>query len=75
MILNSLKNYLDFNIVNSSIKYLSLVFAATAGYFIFGEALKITTLVGALFIVVGTYIIFRREETLKKQVVPPRYET
>ncbi len=25
MILNSLKNYLDFNIVNSSIKYLSLV--------------------------------------------------
>jgi len=57
------------------IKYLSLVFAATAGYFIFGESLKLTTLVGAAFIVVGTYIIFRREETLKKQVVPPRYET
>jgi Predicted membrane protein len=57
------------------IKYLSLVFAATAGYFIFGETLKLTTLVGAGFIVVGTYIIFRRERTLKKQVVPPRYET
>ena len=57
------------------IKYLSLVFAATAGYFIFGEALKLTTLIGALFIVAGTYIIFRREYTLKKQLVPPRYET
>ena len=57
------------------IKYLSLVFAATAGYIIFGESLKTTTIIGALFIVVGTYIIFRREETLKKQVVPPRYET
>ena len=57
------------------IKYLSLVFAATAGYFLFDEALKTTTLIGALFIVVGSYIIFRREEILKKQVVPPRYET
>ena len=57
------------------IKYLSLVFAASAGYFIFGEALKLTTLIGAAFIVVGTYIIFKREQTLKKQVVPPRYET
>ncbi len=57
------------------IKYLSLVFAATAGYFLFDETLKITTLIGALFIVVGTYIIFRREQILKKQVVPPRYET
>ena len=57
------------------IKYLSLVFAATAGYFLFGETLKINTLVGALFIVVGSYVIFRREETLKKEVIPPRYET
>ena len=57
------------------IKYLSLVFAATAGYFLFDESLKLTTLIGALFIVAGTYIIFKREETLKKQVVPPRYET
>ena len=57
------------------IKYLSLVFAATAGYLIFGEALKFTTLIGATFIVIGSYIIFRREKTLKKQVVPPRYET
>ena len=57
------------------IKYLSLVFAASAGYFIFEESLKTTTLIGAVFIVVGSYIIFRREEILKKQVVPPRYET
>tara|TARA_Y100000817_G_scaffold302642_1_gene283756 strand:+ start:410 stop:1324 length:915 start_codon:yes stop_codon:yes gene_type:complete len=57
------------------IKYLSLVFAATAGYFIFDETLKWSTLIGAVFIVAGSYIIFRREETLKKQVVPPRYET
>ena len=57
------------------IKYLSLVFAATAGYFIFGESLKLTTFIGAVFIVTGTYIIFRREVILKKQVVPARYET
>ncbi len=54
------------------IKYLSLIFAATAGYFLFDENLKLMTLLGAILIAVGSYIIFRREETLKKQVVGPR---
>ena len=49
-------------------KYFEIYASDLVGYF--GA-----TLIGAGFIVVGTYIIFRREETLKKQVVPPRYET
>jgi len=54
------------------IKYLSLVVAIVAGYFIFSEAPKVMTLFGAGLIVVSSFIIFRREETLKKQVVVPR---
>ncbi len=54
------------------IKYLSLVFAIVAGYFIFSEVPKVMTLFGAGLIVVSSFIIFRREETLKKQVVAPR---
>jgi drug/metabolite transporter (DMT)-like permease len=56
----------------SPIKYLSLVIAVAAGYLIFSEIPKIMTLVGAGLIVVSSFIIFRREETLKKQVVAPR---
>ena len=51
------------------IKYLSLVFAVTAGYFIFGEALKLTTIVGAGFIVVGT-CLFLEEGALKNKWSP-----
>ena len=56
----------------SPIKYLSLVIAIMAGYFIFSEVPKIMTLFGAGLIVVSSFIIFRREEVLKKQVVVPR---
>ena len=54
------------------IKYLSLVVAIVAGYFIFTEIPKVMTLFGAGLIVVSSFIIFRREATLKKQVVAPR---
>ena len=56
----------------SPIKYLSLVVAIVAGYFIFSEVPKSMTLLGASLIVVSSFIIFRREATLKKQVVAPR---
>tara|TARA_Y100001970_G_scaffold166037_1_gene203041 strand:- start:5077 stop:5892 length:816 start_codon:yes stop_codon:yes gene_type:complete len=56
----------------SPIKYLSLVVAVGAGYFIFSETPKAMTLFGASLIVVSSFIIFRREEKLKKQVVAPR---
>ena len=54
------------------IKYLSLVFGIMTGYFIFGESPDLITIFGALLIALGSYIIFRREATLKKEVVPPR---
>jgi len=54
------------------IKYLSLVVAIVAGYFIFAEIPKVMTLFGAGLIVVSSFIIFRREAKLKKQVVAPR---
>ena len=56
----------------SPIKYLSLVVAVVAGYFIFSEMPKSMTLFGASLIVISSFIIFKREETLKKQVVAPR---
>ena len=56
----------------SPIKYLSLVIAVVAGYLIFSEVPKAMTLFGAVLIVLSSFIIFRREETLKKQVVAPR---
>ncbi len=56
----------------SPIKYLSLVVAVVAGYLIFSETPKLITLIGAGLIVVSSFIIFRREEILKKQVVAPR---
>ena len=56
----------------SPIKYLSLIVAIIAGYFIFSEAPKLMTLFGAGLIVVSSFIIFKREEVLKKQVVVPR---
>ena len=56
----------------SPIKYLSLVVAIVAGYFIFSEVPKSMTLFGASLIVVSSFIIFRREAILKKQVMAPR---
>ena len=56
----------------SPIKYLSLVVAIVAGYIIFSEIPKGMTLFGAGLIVVSSFILFKREETLKKQVVAPR---
>jgi len=56
----------------SPIKYLSLIVAVVAGYLIFSEVPKSTTLFGTSLIVVSSFIIFRREATLKKQVMTPR---
>ncbi len=56
----------------SPIKYLSLIVAVVAGYLIFSEVPKSMTLFGASLIVISSFIIFRREATLKKQVMAPR---
>ncbi len=56
----------------SPIKYLSLIVAVVAGYLIFSEVPKPMTLFGASLVVVSSFIIFRREAILKKQVMVPR---
>ena len=56
------------------LKYLALVFAIIFGYFIWSEVPTIKTLMGALLVVVSSFIIFRREMTLKKRLSVSRHE-
>ena len=56
----------------SPIKYLSLLFALFFGYYIWNEIPKPMMLFGALLVIISSLIIFRRESSLNKQVVPPR---
>ena len=56
----------------SPIKYLSLLFALFFGYYIWNEIPKPMMLVGAFLVVTSSLIIFKRESTLKKQIIPPR---
>ena len=48
------------------LKYLTLVFAITFGYFIWDEIPTIKTLIGAFLVIISTLIIFRREIYKKK---------
>ncbi len=50
------------------LKYLALVFAIIFGYFIWSEVPTLKTLMGALLVIVSSFIIFRREMILKKQL-------
>ena len=50
------------------LKYLALVFAIIFGYFIWSEVPTFKTLMGALLVIVSSFIIFRREMTLKKRL-------
>ena len=56
------------------LKYLALVFAIIFGYFIWSEVPTIKTLIGALLVIVSSFIIFRREMTLKKRLSVSRHE-
>ena len=56
------------------LKYLALVFAIIFGYFIWSEVPTIKTLMGALLVIVSSFIIFRREMTLKKRISVSRHE-
>jgi len=58
----------------SPLKYLALVFAIIFGYFIWDEIPTIKTLVGSLLVIASSFIIFKREMTLKKRVVVDRHE-
>ncbi len=58
----------------SPLKYLALVFAIIFGYFIWDEIPNIKTLVGSLLVIASSFIIFKREMTLKKRVSVARHE-
>ena len=56
------------------LKYLALVFAIIFGYFIWSEVPTIKTLMGALLVILSSFIIFRREMTLKNRLSVSRHE-
>jgi drug/metabolite transporter (DMT)-like permease len=54
------------------IKYLSLIYAITFGFIIWGEVPKPLMLAGSSLVVLSSLIIFIREKKLKKKIVIPR---
>ena len=58
----------------SPLKYLALIFAIIFGYIIWNEVPTSKTLVGALLVIFSSFIIFKREITLKKRVSVARHE-
>ncbi len=56
------------------LKYLALVFAIIFGYFIWSEVPTLKTLMGALLVILSSFIIFRREITLKNRLSVSRHE-
>ena len=56
------------------LKYLALVFAIIFGYFIWSEVPTMKTLMGALLVILSSFIIFRREMILKKRLSVSRHE-
>ena len=56
------------------LKYLALVFAIIFGYFIWSEVPTLKTLIGALLVILSSFIIFRREMTLKNRLSVSRHE-
>ena len=54
------------------IKYLNLIFAIVFGYFLFNEVPEYSTLIGSVFIIVSTVIIFIRERRLNKKNIIPK---
>ena len=58
----------------SPLKYLALIFAIIFGYIIWDEIPTSKTLIGALLVVFSSFVIFKREMTLKKRVSVARHE-
>ena len=58
----------------SPLKYLALVFAIIFGYIVWDEIPTIKTLMGALLVILSSFIIFRREMSLKKQLSVARHD-
>ena len=56
------------------LKYLALVFAIIFGYFIWDEVPSTKTIIGSLLVISSSFIIFKREMVLNKELSRPRYE-
>ncbi len=56
------------------LKYLALVFAIIFGYFIWSEVPTLKTLMGAILVILSSFIIFRREMTLKNRLSVSQHE-
>ena len=56
------------------LKYLGLIFAIFFGYIFWSEIPTSKTLIGSIFVITSSIIIFRREIYLKKQVSISRHE-
>ena len=55
------------------LKYLSLIYAVIFGYLIWNEIPAWNTYIGALFIIISSLTILRREKILKKEIEPEKY--
>jgi drug/metabolite transporter (DMT)-like permease len=51
------------------LKYLSVLSAITFGYYIFSEIPSITTVIGAIIIVISSFMIFQRERVKKIKTI------
>ena len=58
----------------SPLKYLALIFAIIFGYLIWDEIPTFKTLLGASLVIFSSFIIFKRELTLKSRVSVARHE-
>ena len=56
------------------LKYLALVFAIIFGYFIWDEVPTTKTIIGSLLVISSSFIIFKREMVLNKELSRPRHE-
>ena len=54
------------------LKYLSIISAVVAGYYIFNEIPSVITLLGSMLIVFSSFIIFMREKIKNKKIIPLR---
>jgi len=54
------------------LKYLSIISAIIAGYYIFSEIPSVITLIGSILIVFSSFIIFMREKIKNKKIIPLR---
>jgi drug/metabolite transporter (DMT)-like permease len=56
------------------LKYLALVFAIIFGYFIWDEVPTSKTIIGSLLVISSSFIIFKREMVLQKELSRQRHE-